>query len=227
MSPEIAPKACSYSPPPEQTHLESILDNASSLFFIQIGANDGLDFVRTVVRRYRDKRVISGILLEPQPHFYARLQTAYAGIPAIEILNCAVSDSAESRTLYHIDYRHQDVPVWSRGLGTFSKETLLSHRHLINNLESRVRELPVQCITVADLLQRTRGAQLDVLITDTEGHDLVILKQFDFTRVRPRLIVYESKHLSPADFAFCEKMLEQSGYRITHLHNDNSIARLT
>jgi FkbM family methyltransferase len=215
-----------YSPPPEQTYLESLFHRSSSLFFIQIGANDGQDFVRTVVGQYERRCTISGILVEPQQHFCERLRNTYSGVKGIEIVNLAISDSAKPRTMYHIDYQHRGLPDWSKGLGTFSKEVLLSHDHLIDDLESRIRELPVQCITVNELLKHTGGQPLDFLITDTEGHDFVILQQFDFSIVRPQLIVYESKHLSPVDFAACEQMLSGFGYRISHLYNDNSVALL-
>lgn len=216
-----------YNPRPEQVYLESIVSNSPSLFFIQIGANDGQDFVRTVIGQQRDRHKISGILVEPQRYFYNKLQSTYEGVQGIELLNVAISDSDESLTLYHIDYEHQDLPDWAKGLGSFSKDVLLSHRHLIQDLESKIRELPVQCMTVKELLKKSGGAQLDVLITDTEGHDFIILKQFDFATVKPRLIVYESKHLSPTDFAACEKMLSGFGYKVTHLHNDNSVAVLS
>lgn len=216
-----------YSPRPEQVYLESIVSNSPSLFFIQIGANDGQDFVRTVVGQQQDRCKISGILVEPQRYFYDKLKSTYAGVKGIQLLNVAISDRDESLTLYHIDYEHQDLPDWAKGLGSFSKQVLLSHNHLIDDLESKIRELPVKCMTVNELLKQSGGAQLDVLITDTEGHDFIILKQFDFANVRPRLIVYESKHLSPADFAACEKMLSGFGYKITHLHNDNSVAVLS
>lgn len=216
-----------YSPRPEQVYLESIVSKSPSLFFIQIGANDGQDFVRTVVGQHQGQRRISGILVEPQRYFYEKLQSTYADVKGIELLNVAISDTDKSLTLYHIDYEHQDLPGWAKGLGSFSKDVLLSHNHLIDGLESKIRELPVKCMTVNELLKKSGGAQLDVLITDTEGHDFIILKQFDFANVRPRLIVYESKHLSPADFAACEKMLSGFGYTVTHLHNDNSVAVLS
>jgi FkbM family methyltransferase len=215
-----------YSPRPEQVYLESVVSNSPSLFFIQIGANDGQDFVRTVLGQRQGRHKISGILVEPQRYFYEKLQSTYDGVQGVELLNVAISDTDKSLTLYHVDYDHQDLPDWAKGLGSFSKAVLLSHSHLIQDLESKIRELPVKCMTVSELLKRSGGAQLDVLITDTEGHDFVILKQFDFATVKPKLIIYESKHLSPADFAACEKMLLGVGYKVTHLNNDNSVAVL-
>ena len=213
-----------YQPRPEQIYLESVFENSPSVSFIQIGANDGVDFVRSVVRHYRHSRDIKGVLVEPQPYFYRRLLSNYAGIEGIKILNVAISESAKSMTLYYIDYDSKELPEWSKGLGSLSKEVLLSHRRLISNLDSYIRQMEVRCISVPDLIDTTGCAQLDVLVTDTEGYDLVILRQFDFASLRPKLIIYESKHLSKADFASCQSMLTGFGYEVTHLQNDNSVA---
>lgn len=212
--------------PPEQVFLESLLNARSSLFFLQIGANDGQDFVGALVRRYRRIRNIGGLLVEPQPYFCERLQATYADVKGVRILNCAISDRRGSRTLYHVDYNHRDLPAWTKGLGTLRKDVLLSHANLVSSLDSRIRELQVACITVADLLRMIGDTRIDVLITDTEGYDFVILKQFDFATVRPQLIVYESKHLSADDFESCERLLSGFGYRVVHFYNDNSAALL-
>ena len=213
-------------PDPEQVYLEAAIQDLPKVFFIQIGANDGHDFVRRVLGGQYRKRKISGILIEPQPYYYNKLRSTYAGMSDIEILNVAISDTDEALTLFYIDYDDRDLPSWTKGLGSLNKEVLLSHSHLIEDLPSRIRQLEVRCMPVGELLKKAGGAQLDILVTDTEGHDFVILKQFDFAVVRPKLIIYESKHLAKRDLAACEQMLSAVGYQVTKLGNDNSVAVL-
>ncbi len=213
-----------YKPRPEQLFLEHIIKTSKSTFLIQIGANDGLDFVRSVIRRFWRQRAVSALLIEPQIFFYRQLLGNYAGVAGVETLNVAISDEAKTATLYHVDYENTTVPGWAKGLGSFSRDVLLSHRAYIADLEHAIRAVEVQCVSAAELLAKANGRQLDVLITDTEGHDYVILQQFDFDRVRPKLVVFESKHLAPAELAQCEAMLAARGYRVLDLHNDNSIA---
>ena len=213
-----------YQPRPEQVYFEAVFRGSPAVSFIQIGANDGVDFVRTVVREFQGTHAINGVLVEPQKYFHEQLLVNYDGIRGVQILNVAVSDSEKSMTLYYLDYSSKQLPEWAKGLGSLSKDVLLSHRHLIPDLDSYIREMQVPCISVPELLKSLGPRPLDVLVTDTEGHDLIILRQFDFATLKPKLIVYESKHLSKADFESCEKMLTGFGYKVTHLQNDNSVA---
>jgi FkbM family methyltransferase len=211
-----------YETPPEQIYLERLVALQPSTFIVQIGANDGEDFVRSVVRRYGRGRNISGTLVEPQLHFYNKLLRNYAGTKGIDVLNVAISDRAKSATLYYVDYGAG--PGWAKGLGSFSREVVLSHGHLISGLAQSIKTIEVACISVPELLAKLPNAQVDVLVTDTEGHDFVILRQFDFARVRPKLVVFESKHLSDEELVGCEAMFSANGYYVVHLGNDNSLA---
>ncbi len=175
-------------------------------------------------RRQGRRHRIEGVLVEPQRYFHQQLVRNYAGLGGFEIVNLAISDSARSMTLYHVDYDNTAVPGWAKGLGSFSRDVLMSHAHLIPDLESVIRSVEVQCISVGDLAAMAGERELDVLITDTEGHDYVILGQFDFARIRPKLVVFESKHLSAGDLSACEAMLAGHGYQVVHLGNDNSVA---
>jgi hypothetical protein len=143
-----------YAPEPEQVYLESAIKDLSSVFLIQIGANDGHDFVRSVLGRQYRKRKISGILVEPQPYFYNKLRSTYAGMQGIEILNVAISDTDAALTLFHIDHHDSDLPEWAKGLGSLNKEVLLSHSHVIEDLPRRIRELQVRCMSVGELLKK-------------------------------------------------------------------------
>jgi FkbM family methyltransferase len=213
-----------YETPPEQLYLERLVALQPTTFIVQIGANDGEDFVRSVVRRYGRARGIRGTLVEPQLHFFNKLRRNYAGTEGIDILNVAISDRAKSATLYYVDYGAGQIPGWAKGLGSFNRDVVLSHGHLISELERSIKTVEVACISVPELLARLPNAQVDVLVTDTEGHDFVILRQFDFTRVRPKLIVFESKHLSGEEMTGCEAMFSANGYYVVHLGNDNCVA---
>jgi FkbM family methyltransferase len=213
-----------YQTPPEQTYLERIVATSTSTFLVQIGANDGDDFVRSVIRRYGQRHDIKGILVEPQPYFCTKLINNYEKMDGIKIKNVAVSDSAREATLYYIDYGAKGAPGWSKGLGSFDRDVVLSHEGLFAGIGHSIKTLNVKCVTVPELLADTPNGTLDVLVIDTEGHDYVILKQFDFTQVRPKLIVFESKHLRADDVARSDAMLGGAGYYVVHSGTDNSIA---
>jgi len=44
------------------------------------------------------------------------------------------------------------------------------------------------------------------------GYDFIVLKQVDFDRYRPRLLICEHEHLGREDEAACRSMLEGCGY---------------
>ena len=213
-----------YQTPPEQMFFEQVVLHSSSTFFIQVGANDGDDFVRSILRRYNQKRNIQGVLIEPQPYFFKKLVKNYTGIAHIEFLNMAISDTEKKATLYYVDYNAMNMPHWAKGLGSFNREVLMLHGNLISDLENSVRSIDVPCISMTALLQKMGDNKLDVLITDTEGHDLVILRQINFDLVKPKLIVFESKHLSKDDLAICDSMLKPKGYHVFHSDTSDSIA---
>jgi FkbM family methyltransferase len=213
-----------YQTPPEQIYLEQIVSTSTSTFLVQIGANDGDDFVRSVIRRYGRRHDIKAILVEPQPYFCTKLLNNYEKTDDIKIMNVAVSDSAKEATLYYIDYGAKGVPGWAKGLGSFDRDVVLSHEDLFTGLGQSIKTLNVKCVTVPELLADAPNGTMDVLVIDTEGHDYVILKQFDFTQVRPKLIVFESKHLSADDVARSDAMLGGAGYYVVHSGTDNSIA---
>jgi FkbM family methyltransferase len=213
-----------YQTPPEQIYLEQIVSTSPSTFLVQIGANDGDDFVRSVIRRYGRSHDIKAILVEPQPYFCTKLLNNYEKMDDIKIMNVAVSDSAKEATLYYIDYGAKGVPGWAKGLGSFDRDVVLSHEDLFTGLGQSIKTLNVKCVTVPELLADAPNGTMDVLVIDTEGHDYVILKQFDFTQVRPKLIVFESKHLPADDVARSDAMLCGAGYCVIHSGTDNSIA---
>jgi hypothetical protein len=55
---------------------------------------------------------------------------------------------------------------------------------------------------------------------DTEGYDYEIVKLLNVRVHRPRIILYESKHLSTADQNACVDLLCGVGYRVAVLKLD-------
>jgi hypothetical protein len=55
---------------------------------------------------------------------------------------------------------------------------------------------------------------------DVEGHDYVVLKQFNFSVIRPQLVIFERKHLSKEDDLAARMLMEQAGYKTRPLETD-------
>ena len=84
----------------------------------------------------------------------------------------------------------------------------------IPGIEDRLVATEVPCLTFEALCERNSVERIDLLAIDTEGSDAAILRQADIEARRPRLILYEHYHLSPAERDDCRDRLTRLGYEI-------------
>lgn len=194
--------------------LAAFADAYPDAFFVEIGANDGEkhDHLRPFILT----RSWSGIMVEPVPYVFARLQTNYRGCGRIVLENAAITDHDGRMPFFHLaQARTEDqatLPEWYDALGSFSREVILSHAGAIDDLESRLVEISVPTLTFASLLAKHNVDEVDLLVVDTEGYDAEIINGIDLARYRPSLLVYEHYHLDPRDRAACRGRVEDAGY---------------
>jgi hypothetical protein len=91
----------------------------------------------------------------------------------------------------------------------------------IPEIDQLVESEIVECVTLETLFEKHAVSRIDLLLVDTEGYDLEVLRQFDFRRYRPRLIIYEHKNLPPGGREESERLLRQSGYRVVPVGGNN------
>ncbi len=205
-------------------YLDSVLEELESvddLFFVQIGANDGV--VHDPFYRHICSNDWRGILVEPVRYYYDRLKQNYVGNTKLIFENSAISSCDEVRSFYRIKEGLDFMPAWSEGLGSFRLDVLLKHKRLIPSIENYIVEESVECISFATLLARHAVDKVDLLMIDTEGYDFEILKQIDFGCIKPRVIIYEHKHLSCQERRECANLLEGCDYRLQS-HFSNTLA---
>ena len=193
-------------------------------FFVQIGANDGViyDPVWPFVKRYG----WSGIMVEPVPVYFEKLKKNYAGSRRILFENVAISDRREIRDFYRVRDDVNFLPQWCNGLGTFNLDILLSHKWAIPNLEDYVVKESVECIPFKDLLEKHAVDRVNLLLIDTEGYDYSILKQLDFERIRPDILLYEHEYIDKDQRREFESDLRSRGYVLSkHLGNTLGYSR--
>ena len=189
----------------------------AQIFFVKIGANDGLEGDPLGETLLRDARY-RGILVEPIPFLARRLEKNFPDRSRFRIEPVAVTDSTGVARMYYVDEQAarllgRPVEDWYFEIASLRREHLL--KHLPRGLESVVRELKVACMTFADLMAKNRVQAVDLLHLDTEGHDFVILRQIDFRRWRPKVVLFEHLHLSEADRGKARQYMEQRGYEVT------------
>jgi len=176
---------------------------------VQIGANDGIsgDPVRDFIERYR----WPGILVEPLPDIFAKLARNYSGSPQVTLENCAIGEAREL-TLYRVRADVTNAAPWLHELASFDREVVLRDRAFFPDIADYIVEQRVPSISFSALMDRHGIDRFDVLVIDTEGYDLEILKQVDFPRHRPRVVLYEHKHLGAAQQKEAKALLAGIGY---------------
>lgn len=191
--------------------------------FVQIGANDGQ--ARDPLRIQIERRRWHGVMVEPVPYVFQRLRTRYGKHPRVRLEMSAIADREGVMPFYHLRKAQPGEKVWKyyHALGSFRRDVVLNHRGLVPDIDERLVETEVPCTTFSELCKRHGIAQLDLLQIDTEGYDYEILKTIDFARWRPRLIVYEHYHLSPADRTAARERLGTLGYT-TFEHGLDTVA---
>jgi FkbM family methyltransferase len=179
--------------------------------FVQIGANDGLH--DDPIRRHVLDHGWRGVLVEPDPVHFSRLQSNYAGQRDLTLLNAAVGNG-QSMTFYYIDPAATDLPGWTRGIGSLIEENVWKHAAECPAVAKHIRSRPIPTVTVNEIFERLGTAEIDLVVTDVEGYDAEIIRQIDFTRWKPRCLYYESCHLARANHDALLAHLVKNGYLI-------------
>jgi FkbM family methyltransferase len=197
--------------------------NTRDVFFLQIGAHDGKtdDKLHRLVRAHG----WHGVLLEPVTSAYQSLVRNYEGISGLTFENKALAEVDGIREFYRIDERARSLPHWADQLGSFNRDVITRHREQIPDIENYIIEESVACISWETLIRTHSISQIDLILIDTEGYDLTILRQIDFRRFSPRLVIYEQKHLTANDKTAARELLYSHGYVLHSVGGDDVAIR--
>jgi FkbM family methyltransferase len=153
-------------------------------------------------------------MVEPVPYVFKKLANRYGKHPRVALENAAISSTSGQLPFYHLRQALPDEEVWEwyHALGSFRKEVILSHKHLIADIEDRVVEIKVPGLTFDDICAKHGFSHLDLIQIDTEGYDFEIIKTINFDHWQPRMLIYEHHHLSPEDKRAANDLLRKNGY---------------
>jgi FkbM family methyltransferase len=171
-----------------------------NLVVLQIGANDGLatDPIHDLLMQNPDWEAI---LVEPVPFLYERLKKNYLGRSKTRFLNVAVSEKDGNADFYYLDEDVKknglQIPEWYDQVGSFNPTHLSNCLGL--EISKHIKSMVIQTVSFETLLRANEISKLDLLHIDTEGHDWIILKQLDLSKISPKIILFENKHLSKAE----------------------------
>ncbi|MEX2564718.1 MAG: FkbM family methyltransferase [Cyclobacteriaceae bacterium] len=163
--------------------------------FIQIGGNDGVSF-DTLYSKVTGRNSI-GLILEPSPRYFEKLQLNYQNFKSIKLLPFAIFEKSGSLELFELnEIGLKNHPYWAAGIGSVD----INH---LTNLDVKMEEIErvkVDGITFDDLLGlHPEFLNIDYLQIDTEGYDFQILSYINFQKFNAKMIKFEFKNLSASE----------------------------
>lgn len=200
--------------------LKSYLSTLHQIQFIQIGSNDGKTGDPLRIHIYANNW--KGLLIEPVPYIFKKLQSNYEEInDRVFFENAAVTNTKESLTFYRLEEtKDNQLPEWYDQLGTFDKKTIFKHRNEIRNFEDRLIEESVKTISFNEINTNYPWLSPQLIHIDTEGYDYEILKSIPFNTFKLSTILFEHKHLSTWQYTRACQLLKKYNFKLYAIGGD-------
>ena len=132
------------------------------------------------------------ILVEPVPYLFNQLKTNYKNKNKhVIFINKAVSDfiGEIELTIPSQINNFSNLPSWASQLASVNKNH--AQGHLPNLIVDTIK---VKTTTIDEIIKEYNISNIDLLHTDTEGHDYNILMNYSFI-IKPLQILFENKHM--------------------------------
>jgi hypothetical protein len=171
------------------------------------------------------------ILVEPVPYLFEQLKLNYnikfENTDNIIFINKAVSDfiGQIEMTIPSEKNDFSQFPSWASQLSSVNDGHALGH---ISNL--LVEKINVETTTLNEIVKEYNITHIDLLHTDTEGHDHTILMNYNF-EIKPKQIMFEHKHIdglntTGAKYIELSNRLISLGYKKTQQDDSDTTFQL-
>lgn len=186
----------------------------TGLNFIQIGANDGQR--ADPLLPYLGPNNWSGLMFEPLRVNFTTLSQRHGANPRLRLRQRAVDASAGRRMIYDVDRTAQaSLPDWAYGLASFSRERVLQAVTELGLDERAIVSEEVVTVSWDEVWADFGQHRCDLLVLDTEGYDLALLRTASLAQHRPRIIHFEHACVSaPERLEFYGQLLAL-GYELS------------
>jgi len=181
-------------------------------FFLQIGGNDGVthDPLNEIIQ----KRKLKGIIVEPIESYFRELSVKYSGNDRIKLVNVAIYHENTTVKMYRVNPEIPNLPEWTKGIASLD----LHHHKKSNTPSDHIIAEEVKAITLETLFNTYDVSYVDLLQIDTEGFDYAILKMWNFSVMKPKIISFEhgliDKIMTKEQFLELTSMFIDQGYKI-------------
>lgn len=176
--------------------------------FCDLGANDGITFSNT---RALAERGFKGILIEPDPEAFERLQKLYEGHKGLYTYNYAISDTNGKKFLQKSDSL---LKTGDTGLvSTFNASEMKRFHGAVNYTPTEV-----QVYTWGTARNRWSIRSFDFISLDIEGDELRVLPSIDLTETKCICIEFNGREDLKKQY---EQYLE--GFKLIYTSAENLI----
>ena len=164
-----------------ETEFANIALNIPDLFFIEVGANDGVtvDPLHNLIV----KNKWSGILIEPNPVAIKDLKNNYINNTNLIFEECIISENDGVIDFYY------------NGDNITTLHNTLCERYADVNFGTDKKTVPTLSLTFDSLLKKHNVGKVDLLMIDVEGYDAALLKNFPYHIMKPKLVRAEHIHV--------------------------------
>lgn len=189
-------------------------------FFMQIGANDGVrsDPIHELIISQPGWK---GLFVEPFGPAFEQLKENYDNGQQYIFENVAIGTKAGKQPFFFVSEAAKEIgewPYWIDQLGTFDREHI--NRHFGGKLDPYIVEEMVECCTLPQMFEKHSITNVDLLQIDVEGFDFEIVKQIEFDKIRPGIIIFEHQHLSEEAKDSADELLVENGYKVKRYKYD-------
>jgi FkbM family methyltransferase len=184
----------------------------SNKTIIQIGSHIGNTQNDPIFKKIDESTRL--ILVEPVPYLFNELVFNYkrklTNINNVSFINKAVSDSIGEIILTVPSEKNDfaNLPFFASQLASVNTDHATCH--LPNLIVDKIK---VKTTTIDSIITDHNITNIDLLHTDTEGHDYTILMNYSFS-IKPKQLIFEHKHMDGL-FKVGDKYIELSNKLIS------------
>ncbi len=125
--------------------------------FVEIGANDGEQHDH--INAFLGSTEWSGVMVEPVDYIFERLAANHGSNDRIVLEQAVVSGTDGTVPFFYLSPPLEEdlpgLPDWYDGVGSLSREAVLSHRDEIPDIDERLRCRELPSVTLDSLCART------------------------------------------------------------------------
>jgi FkbM family methyltransferase len=177
--------------------------------FVQIGANDGIQFDDLFFKVTSNR--LPGLVVEPISDLFQILKLNYRAYPEVIPVQCALHRTETTAPIYRVrPDALAKYPSWVAGIASFNPEHYKKANVAPDDIEVEV----VPCMHLMQLLSTYDMLDTALLQIDTEGYDAEIIQMIDFNKFRPLLVKFEHAHISEEQRKAIYARLLQHDYRL-------------